>query len=83
MFPLQMGMMAGAGSYGGPYSQNAAQSLGGAGLAPQLMNKPGMPNNLAQFNLDKKPQPIPGTPSMVSRSYFIEHLTDFQCVFSG
>lgn len=61
-----MGMMGGASTYGGPYNPNAGQSLSGGGLAPQLMNKPALPNSLAQFNMDKKPQPMPGMPSMVS-----------------
>lgn len=63
---LQMGMMGGAGTYGGPYNPNAGQSLSGGGLAPQLMNKPGLTNSLAQFNMDKKPQPMSSMPSMVS-----------------
>lgn len=62
-----MGMMGGAGTYAGPYNPNAGQSLSGGGLSPQLMNKPGLPNSLAQFSMDKKPQPMPGVPSMVSR----------------
>uniref|UniRef100_A0A8C1ZEF4 histone acetyltransferase n=1 Tax=Cyprinus carpio TaxID=7962 RepID=A0A8C1ZEF4_CYPCA len=57
----KMGMNAGSGPYGGPYGQPASQGLGVAGLAPQLQNKPGLPNSPAQFNLDKKPvQGIPG-----------------------
>ncbi|XP_016091855.1 histone acetyltransferase p300-like [Sinocyclocheilus grahami] len=57
----KMGMNAGSGPYGGPYGQPASQGLGVAGLAPQLQNKPGLPNSPAQFNLDKKPvQSIPG-----------------------
>lgn len=62
---LQMGMNAGSGPYGGPYGQPASQGLGVAGLAPQLQNKPGLPNSPAQFNLDKKPQPMQGIPGMV------------------
>lgn len=58
-------MNAGSGPYGGPYGQPASQGLGVAGLAPQLQNKPGLPNSPAQFNLDKKPQPMQGIPGMV------------------
>ncbi|XP_017339139.1 histone acetyltransferase p300 isoform X3 [Ictalurus punctatus] len=63
----KMGMMGGAGTYGGPYNPNAGQSLSGGGLAPQLMNKPGLTNSLAQFNMDKKPQPMSSMPSMASQ----------------
>lgn len=62
----QMGMMGNVGPYGGPYGQSAGQGLGGAGLAPQLQNKAGLPNSLAHFNLDKKPQPMQGMAGMVS-----------------
>lgn len=62
----QMGMMGNVGPYGGPYGQSAGQGLGGAGLAPQLQNKAGLPNSLAQFSLDKKPQPMQGMAGMVS-----------------
>uniref|UniRef100_A0A671P770 histone acetyltransferase n=1 Tax=Sinocyclocheilus anshuiensis TaxID=1608454 RepID=A0A671P770_9TELE len=60
----KMGMNAGSGPYGGLYGQPASQSLGVAGLASQLQNKPGLPNSPAQFNLDKKP--VQGLPGMVS-----------------
>lgn len=60
-----MGMNAGSGPYGGPYGQPASQGLGVAGLAPQLQNKVGLSNSPAQFNLDKKPQPMQGMPGMV------------------
>lgn len=60
-----MGMNAGSGPYGGPYGQSASQGLAVAGLAPQLQNKPGLPNSPVQFNLDKKPQPMHGIPGMV------------------
>ncbi|KAA0725244.1 Histone acetyltransferase p300 [Triplophysa tibetana] len=63
----KMGMNAGSGPYGGPYGQPASQGLGVAGLAPQLQNKPGLPNSSAQFNLDKKPQPMQGIPGMASQ----------------
>uniref|UniRef100_A0A671P7F0 histone acetyltransferase n=1 Tax=Sinocyclocheilus anshuiensis TaxID=1608454 RepID=A0A671P7F0_9TELE len=62
---LQMGMNAGSGPYGGLYGQPASQSLGVAGLASQLQNKPGLPNSPAQFNLDKKP--VQGLPGMASQ----------------
>ncbi|XP_051771389.1 histone acetyltransferase p300 isoform X8 [Ctenopharyngodon idella] len=60
----KMGMNAGSGPYGGPYGQPASQGLGVAGLAPQLQNKVGLSNSPAQFNLDKKPQPMQGIPGM-------------------
>ncbi|XP_051522880.1 histone acetyltransferase p300-like isoform X3 [Myxocyprinus asiaticus] len=63
----KMGINAASGPYGGPYGQPASQGLGVAGLAPQLQNKPGLPNNPAQFNLDKKPQPMQGIPGMASQ----------------
>ncbi|KAM9463213.1 histone acetyltransferase p300 isoform 2-T2 [Clarias gariepinus] len=63
----KMGMMVGAGTYGGPYNPNVGQSLGGGGLAPQLVNKPGLPNSLAQFSMDKKTQPMSGMQSMASQ----------------
>lgn len=63
---LQMNMMANAGPYGGPYGQSAGQGLPGAGLGPQLQNKAGLPNNMAnQFNMDKKTPPGQGMPGMV------------------
>ncbi|TSK14685.1 CREB-binding protein [Bagarius yarrelli] len=64
--PQLLGMMGGAGTYGGPYNPNAGQNLGGGGFAPQHINKPGLPNSLAQFNMDKKTQPMPGMPPMQS-----------------
>ena len=61
-----MNMMASAGPYGGPYSQSAGQGLPGGGLGPQLQNKAGLPNNMAnQFNMDKKTAPGQGMPGMV------------------
>lgn len=69
---LQMGMMGNAGPYGGPYGQAGGQGLGGAGLAPQLQNKAGMSNSLAQFSMDKKPQPgMQGMGAMVSATWFV------------
>lgn len=68
--PLQMSMMANAGPYGGSYGQSAGQGLPGAGLGPQLQNKPGLPNNMAnQFNMDKKTPPVQGMPGMVGFSF--------------
>ncbi|KAK6311758.1 hypothetical protein J4Q44_G00174220 [Coregonus suidteri] len=63
----KMNMMANAGPYGGPYGQSAGQGLGGAGLGPQHQNKAGLPNSLAQFNLDKKTQPVQGMAGMASQ----------------
>lgn len=61
-----MNMMANAGPYGGPYGQSAGQGLPGAGLGPQLQNKAGLPNNMAnQFSMDKKAPPGQGMPGMV------------------
>ncbi|AWP18596.1 putative histone acetyltransferase p300-like isoform 2 [Scophthalmus maximus] len=61
----KMNMMANAGPYGGPYGQSAGQGMPGAGLGPQLQNKAGMPNNMAnQFNMDKKLPPGQGMPGM-------------------
>lgn len=55
-----MGMMPNAGPYGAPYGQAAGQVMG-----QQLPNKAAMPNSLAQFNMDKKPQPVQGMAAMV------------------
>lgn len=66
-----MNMMANAGPYGGPYGQSAGQGLPGAGLGPQLQNKAGLPNNMAnQFNMDKKTPPGQGMPGMVGFLFF-------------
>ena len=63
----QMGMMGNPGGpYGGPYAGQGTQGLGGAGLGPQLHNKGPMSNHLAQFNMDKKNQPMQGMAAMVS-----------------
>lgn len=56
----KMGMMQNAGPYGGPYGQTAGQVMAG-----QLQNKAAMSNSLAQFNMDKKPQPVQGMAAMV------------------
>ncbi|KAM4716312.1 histone acetyltransferase p300 isoform 2-T2 [Anableps anableps] len=57
------GMMANPGSsFGGPYQ--GGQGLGVAGLGPQLQNKGPMANSLAQFNVDKKNQPMQGMAAM-------------------
>ncbi|KAG7491521.1 hypothetical protein MATL_G00004320 [Megalops atlanticus] len=63
----KMGLMGNPGPYGGPFGQSTAQGLGGAGLGPQLQNKAGLPNSLAQFNLDKKTQPVQGMAGMASQ----------------
>ncbi|KAG5832497.1 hypothetical protein ANANG_G00291790 [Anguilla anguilla] len=63
----KMGMMGNPGPYGAPYGQPAGQGLGGAGLGPQLQNKTGLPNSMAQFNLDKKTQPVQGMASMAAQ----------------
>ena len=57
-----MGMMPNAGPYGGPYGQTAGQVMGGG----QLQNKTALPNSLAQFSMDKKPQPVQGMAAMVT-----------------
>ncbi|KPP67812.1 hypothetical protein Z043_113555, partial [Scleropages formosus] len=63
----KMGMMGSPGPYGSPYGQPAGQGLGGAGLGQQLQNKAGLPNSLAQFNLDKKTPPMQGITGMGSQ----------------
>uniref|UniRef100_A0A667XVX8 histone acetyltransferase n=1 Tax=Myripristis murdjan TaxID=586833 RepID=A0A667XVX8_9TELE len=61
----KMGMMGTPGGpYGAPYAGQANQGLGGAGLGPQLQNKGPMANSLAQFNVDKKSQPMQGMAAM-------------------
>ncbi|XP_022538658.2 histone acetyltransferase p300 isoform X1 [Astyanax mexicanus] len=58
----KMNMMPGAGS--GPYVAGYGQ-CGGQSLPPPHQNKAALPNSLAQFGMDKKPQPgqnIPGLP---------------------
>ena len=63
----QMGMMGNPGGpYGSPYAGQGTQGLGGAGLGPQLHNKGPMSNHLAQFNMEKKNQPMQGMAAMVS-----------------
>lgn len=65
-----MGMMGTPGSpFGGPYPGQANQGLGSAGLGPQLQNKGPMANNLVQFNVDKKNQPMQAMSSMVGTKY--------------
>ncbi|XP_029997672.1 histone acetyltransferase p300 isoform X5 [Sphaeramia orbicularis] len=64
----KMNMMANAGPYGGPYGQSAGQGLPGAGLGPQLQNKAGLQNSMAnQFNMDKKTVPGQSMPGMASQ----------------
>lgn len=53
------------GPFGGPYAGQGNQGLGNAGLGPQLQNKGPMANNLAQFNVEKKNQPMQGMAAMV------------------
>ncbi|XP_068160913.1 histone acetyltransferase p300 isoform X2 [Antennarius striatus] len=61
----KMGMMGNpGGAFGGPYAGQGSQGLGGAGLGPQLQNKGPMANNLSQFNVDKKTQPMQGMATM-------------------
>uniref|UniRef100_A0A3Q3VT39 histone acetyltransferase n=1 Tax=Mola mola TaxID=94237 RepID=A0A3Q3VT39_MOLML len=61
----KMGMMGNQGGpFVGPYAGQGNQSLGSAGLGPQLQNKGPMPNNLAQFSVDKKNQPMQGMAAM-------------------
>lgn len=57
------------GPFGGPYAGQGNQGLGSAGLGPQLQNKGPMANNLAQFNVDKKNQPMQGMAAMVGNKY--------------
>lgn len=65
-----MGMMGNPGGpFGSPYAGQGNQVLGGAGLGPQLQNKSPMANNLAQFNVDKKNQPMQGLAAMVGIKY--------------
>ncbi|TKS90103.1 Histone acetyltransferase p300 [Collichthys lucidus] len=64
----KMGMMGNPGGpFGGPYAGQGNQGLGGAGLGPQLQNKGLMANSLAQFNVDKKNQPMQGMAAMGSQ----------------
>lgn len=56
------------GPFGGPYAGQGNQGLGGAGLGPQLQNKGPMANSLAQFNVDKKNQPMQGMAAMVGKT---------------
>lgn len=53
------------GPFGGPYAGQGNQGLGGAGLGPQLQNK----GPMAQFNVDKKNQPMQGMAAMVGNKY--------------
>ncbi|CAL8309852.1 unnamed protein product [Boreogadus saida] len=64
----KMGMMGNPGGpYGSPYAGQGTQGLGGAGLGPQLHNKGPMSNHLAQYNMDKKNQPMQGMAAMASQ----------------
>lgn len=63
-----MGMMGNPGGpFGGQYGSQGNQGLGGAGLGPQLQNKGSMANSMAQFNVDKKNQPMQGMGAMVRK----------------
>uniref|UniRef100_A0A8C3AZM7 histone acetyltransferase n=1 Tax=Cyclopterus lumpus TaxID=8103 RepID=A0A8C3AZM7_CYCLU len=65
----KMGMMGNPGGpFGGPYTGQGNQGLGGAGLGPQLQNKGPLGNSLAQFNVDKKNQPMQGMAAMQSQT---------------
>lgn len=65
-----MGMMGNPGGpFGGPYTGQGNQGLGSAGLGPQLQNKGAMSNNLTQFNVDKKNQPMQGMAAMVGNKH--------------
>lgn len=65
-----MGMMGNPGGpFGTPYAGQGNQGLGGAGLGPQLQNKSPMANNMAQFNMDKKNQPMQGLAALVGLKY--------------
>ncbi|XP_032357880.1 histone acetyltransferase p300 isoform X7 [Etheostoma spectabile] len=60
----KMGMMGNPGGpFGSPYAGQGNQGLGGAGLGPQLQNK----GPMAQFNVDKKNQPMQGMAAMGSQ----------------
>lgn len=74
----QMGMMQNAGPYGGPYGQTAGQVMAG-----QLQNKAAMSNSLAQFNMDKKPQPVQGMAAMVMMFLKMTALTSVLYFISG
>ncbi|XP_026171634.1 histone acetyltransferase p300-like isoform X2 [Mastacembelus armatus] len=64
----KMGMMGNPGApFAGPYAGQGNQGLGGTGLGPQIQNKGPMANNLAQFNVDKKNQPMQGMATMGSQ----------------
>uniref|UniRef100_I3KUK1 histone acetyltransferase n=1 Tax=Oreochromis niloticus TaxID=8128 RepID=I3KUK1_ORENI len=64
----KMGMMGNPGGpFGGPYGSQGNQGLGGTGLGPQLQNKGPMANSMAQFNVDKKNQPMQGMSAMVRK----------------
>uniref|UniRef100_A0A7N8XYB3 histone acetyltransferase n=1 Tax=Mastacembelus armatus TaxID=205130 RepID=A0A7N8XYB3_9TELE len=67
-----MGMMGNPGApFAGPYAGQGNQGLGGTGLGPQIQNKGPMANNLAQFNVDKKNQPMQGMATMVGKQNLI------------
>ncbi|XP_061666260.1 histone acetyltransferase p300 isoform X2 [Syngnathoides biaculeatus] len=64
----KMAMMGNQGvPFGGPYAGQGNQGLGGAGIGPPHQNKGPMANSLAQFNVDKKSQPMQTIPPMGSQ----------------
>ncbi|MBN3293106.1 EP300 acetyltransferase, partial [Polypterus senegalus] len=50
-----------------PYGQNSTPQMGAGALGPQMQNKPGLPNNLAQFTMDKKPAAGAAMPNMATQ----------------
>lgn len=71
-----MGMMGNPGvPFGGPYGGQGNQGLGGAGLGPQHQNKGPMANSLAQFNVDKKNQPMQAMAAMVGNKYRLSEVS--------
>ncbi|XP_064419383.1 histone acetyltransferase p300 isoform X2 [Latimeria chalumnae] len=63
----KMGMVGNPSPYGPSYSQNSGQQMGASGLGSQLQNKAGLPNNLPQFSMEKKPAPVAGMPNMAQQ----------------
>ncbi|XP_056152565.1 histone acetyltransferase p300 [Lampris incognitus] len=64
----KMGVMGTSGGpYGGQFAGQGNQGLGGTGIGPQLQTKGPMANSLAQFNMDKKNQPMQGMAAMASQ----------------
>nr|XP_057917914.1 histone acetyltransferase p300 isoform X2 [Doryrhamphus excisus] len=64
----KMAMMGNQGvPFGGPYAGQGNQGLGAAGLGPQHQSKGPLGNSMAQFNVDKKSQPIQAMATMGSQ----------------